>query len=179
MHQDKLRTTVIVSFVIALALLLTACSENITVPNADGTAPITTMSVIGYDNTIVLNSSSSPVSKPAPDKDIVLVASARDDDGGVKIIEISGSVAVYCSSGRLGSTKTLEYKTQNPAPSATGPGDTASALRLTTLTIEEATLFGSCPSGYSLASLSGSFAATGKNFHGGTDTTASFSFSYP
>jgi len=179
MSKNKFHIGSRITLLYILAMALSACSDEITVPDADSTVPITSMSVFGYSDTIVLTSSSTPVSRTAPNRNITILASARDDDGGVKNIIISGEVTRYCVSGDLGSTQYLSYLSQNPDPSASGPGDTAQSLRLTSLEINIDNLISGCPSGFSFSGMSGSFAATGKNFHGGADTTASFSFSYP
>lgn len=177
-QSDKLTYLVIVGLCY-LAFLAGCGGTGIDVPPADPTPPTVTLSVIisGVFEDIVLTPTSSPIARAVEqDTTIKFLAVARDEDGGVKNITISGSATVSCTGGGLGQKVFLHYLASNPDPNDPEPGDRAITVRATAMHIDVSNLIGLCAEDFSLSDITGSFVATAENFHSGTATTAPFTF---
>jgi hypothetical protein len=162
-------------FLLSSLLLLVGCdSETITVPSADSTPPIASMSVVftnrgGSRETLELTSDSNPAARDlSPEEPIAALASGRDEDGGVKNITIGGDVTIFCSGSDLG--KSLVVSAQNPSDAS--PGETVATARLQEWTFDPTD---ECPNS-GIGEISVNLVAIAENFHGGTDTTASIAF---
>lgn len=164
--------------VLALLTLTTGCA--LTVPAADSTPPAVQLTVSGVGQTFSLTPTSADESRSAaPGTEILLLASALDQDGGVKSVSISGALTVSCSGGDLGQAVSVHYVANNPEDPSVGVGDEALDRRFTTLELDTGTFASFCGNGFSFTGASGGFVAHGENFHGGTATTASFSLTVP
>ena len=87
----------------ALALLFLSTGCALTVPAADPTPPDVRLTVSGVGDTFTLTPTSANESRSAsPGTEILLLAAAIDEDGGVKTVSISGALTVSCSGGDLG-----------------------------------------------------------------------------
>jgi hypothetical protein len=164
----------------ALALLFLSTGCALTVPASDPTPPDVRLTVSGVGNTFTLTPTSPNESRSAsPGTEILLLAAAIDEDGGVQNVSISGALTVSCSGGDLGQAVSVHYVANNPEDPSVGVGDEALDRRLTTLELDTGTFANFCGNGFSFTGASGGFVAQGENFHGGTASTATFSLSVP
>lgn len=160
---------------LALGALLVTTGCATTVPASDSTPPDVRLTVIGAGATFTLTSTSANESRTVsvPDQ-VSLLASAKDPQG-VKNVWISGSMTVSCESGDIGQSTIIEYFANNPEDPSVGVGDPAVDQRLTSLALETQHYEDLCHGGFVFKGASGSFRATGENFHGGMTDTAVFS----
>ena len=157
-------------------MMSVGCAHRIIVPVSDTTPPVIRMIVYGLGDPIELKAGDPNVSRSVPmEGEFVLVAEAKDADGGVKNVWIDGDVEVSCR----GQSMDIVYVASNPENSNVGIGGTALDLRGTNLDISVNRLENRCQSGAPFQSTSGSFRASAENFHSGTSTTAEFRFSSP
>jgi hypothetical protein len=162
--------------VLLCGALLTGCSKTITVPASDSTPPEITLHVFGVGEPLDLKPGDADVSRPAgSDAEIVLIATARDQDGGVKNVRIDGSATVVCTPSGI----SVHFVNQNPEASDVGPGDEAQDSRATNLHIKIAELKEFCPADSAFQSLSAGYRAAAQNFHGGTTLSPAFAISHP
>lgn len=161
--------------ILALGALLVTTGCATTVPASDTTPPDVRLTVIGAGATFTLTPTSADESRTVsvPD-DVTMLASAKDEQG-VKNVWIGGSIRVNCTSGDIGQASFIEYLANNPEDPSVGVGDQAVDQRLTSLKIESQHLVGLCHDGFTFTGASGSFRASGENFHGGVTDTAVFS----
>lgn len=159
--------------------LLSACGENITVPDADDTPPTISLSVlIPGEEEIVLTSESDYVERAVDRRDtITFTAIAKDEDGGVINVKIIGEVAVDCVSENYGQRKTAYLLSENPIDA--GPGDTAQTVRMTSMSTSIETNINGCTGNYEFNWLEGEVYAYAENFHSGVSVSAPFHFYYP
>ncbi|MEJ2552207.1 MAG: hypothetical protein P8Z34_16160 [Anaerolineales bacterium] len=159
--------------------LLSACGENITVPDADDTPPTISLSVlIPGEEEIVLTSESDYVERAVDRRDtITFTAIAKDEDGGVINVKIIGEVTVDCVSENYGQRKTAYLLSENPIDA--GPGDTAQTVRMTSMSTSIETNINGCTGNYEFNWLEGEVYAYAENFHSGVSVSAPFHFYYP
>jgi hypothetical protein len=165
----------------ALALLvLTACdAQRIVVPPKDGTPPSITMNVNnGSDDTFTLTETSADMERSLGlNSRVILLAIARDMDGGVQNVSIDGEIVLNCHQGDLGRRTYAAIRSDNPQSG--GIGSMGLTALSTSYVIDVRAWVRRCPAGWTFDSVGGTFFATGRNYHGGTATTSAFSFSYP
>ena len=178
MNRSHLSRSLAGCAVLLAAISLSGCE--LTVPASDPTPPEVSLTVTGLGQTFTVDAASGAVSRSAPaGAEVVLLASGRDKDGGVKNISIGGGGSVSCSSGDLGQIRHVHYSASNPEAPGVGVGDEARDQRLTTLEIDVDGLIALCSGGFRFGSGSVSFVATAENFHGGTASTPTFTLSHP
>lgn len=176
----RIRPTAAALSIAAFALLLLSTGCALTVPASDPTPPDVRLTVSGVGDTFTLTPTSANESRSAsPGTEILLLAAAIDEDGGVKNVSISGAMTVSCSGGDLGQAVSVHYVANNPEDPSVGVGDEALDRRLTTLELDTGTFANFCGNGFSFTGASGGFVAHGENFHGSTASTATFSLSVP
>jgi hypothetical protein len=150
--------------------------EPVTVPQADRSPPQASL-IFNHPRTgkrTVVKPGDAPLSVSLKTTDRFFVIAAADDPQGVKDIRVIGSMEKRCTSERVGMKQSGSLFLSFPDNG--GPGDTALTRRWLPFLIDGAQAQ-SCPSGYTLFSYVVSIHGVGENFHGGTSTTPTVTFS--
>jgi hypothetical protein len=178
-HVSRMLWGSLIVIAALVVLALTACdAQRIVVPPKDGTPPTIALTVSGAGETFTLTETSATIDRTLNrNSRVVLLAVARDMNGGVQNVSLDGEVTVSCISGDVGVHAISSLRTDNPQSGGIGSmGLTALA---TSYVINVREWMGRCPSGYTFEGMGGFFTATGRNYHRGTATTPWFSFGYP
>jgi len=177
-RPQRLRPTLpLLALTLTAATLATGCAT--TVPASDTTPPDVRLTVIGAGNTFTLTPTSADASRTVTAGPKVTLFAAAIDDQGVKNVEIAGELIVNCQSGDIGQRSFALYRANNPEDPSIGIGDEAVDRRLTTLELDTGSFANYCRNGFTFTNASGSFAARGENFHGGTNSSAAFTITVP
>jgi photosystem II stability/assembly factor-like uncharacterized protein len=164
------------AILLSLSFLLKNGCEEVTIPDSDSSPPSITMAVFVNGEQIDLTPGSEDVFRTLdPDDAISIIATARDENGGVKSVSISGGVTVSCTDGQYGQNHQSTILLDN-SDTGNEPGDMANVSRILAETFYMEEFEEGCGPMYWLTSIQGSLAATGENFHGGTSQTARFEF---
>jgi hypothetical protein len=163
----------------ALLLILTACdAQRIVVPPKDGTPPTIALTVSGAGDTFTLTETSAGIDRTLNrNSRVVLLAVARDMNGGVQNVTISGEVVVNCYQGELGRRITASLLIDNPQSG--GIGSMGLTALSTAYTLDVRRWINMCSPSETFGGMGGFLTATGRNYHRGTATTGGFSFGYP
>src|SRR2546427_6146540 len=128
---------------VSVTVLAASCppvhlGDPVTVPVSDSTPPTTTLNVIlPNESLIAITAATAPVSRTLKGSDDVdLEGIGMDKDGGIKFVEVGGSVTRTCESGSLGQKQDMTYlKLCEKCPDNAQPGGTASTQRFVGLTV--------------------------------------------
>lgn len=163
------------------ATLFLGCGNTIRVPAEDTTPPEIALQVLGFEDEIRLTPETPAVTieGETPRNGVIsLLAVANDEDGAVRNVRLDGEVLYVCQRGEERREVNRAVQAENPDTAV--PGEQAQTRRATGNTLRLASFREDCPTTLEESTLRGitlSVSATGENFHGGTATTAFFTFS--
>jgi hypothetical protein len=171
------------AFMLTLSSLafLIGCNGTIKIPLSDLTAPSVTSTVSSNEqgHIATLTSGDAPLQLAVTRTDeIVLLATATDNDGVIKNVAIQGETTITCTSGQIGQDQTALIISQNPVPGNPMPGDEVAKIRATSFSRVIQEMRSSCGQGFSFSRLRGTLFGTAENFHRRNDSTASFTFTH-
>ncbi|MFX0203645.1 MAG: hypothetical protein ACFFCW_46700 [Candidatus Hodarchaeota archaeon] len=160
---------------VLFALILIGC-DSVPIPDRDDTPPVVGCTIYVGGEEIVLTSGGSDVSRVInPDENISIIAMAKDEDGGVKRACIEYAAKIRCTDGQHAQVKDLLTQ---PICSANDkePGEKGKTKRVVMQAIDMADYVGDCQPGFWSTNVTGTVQATARNYHNGTDETATFKF---
>jgi hypothetical protein len=154
--------------------LISCQCQKVLIPSSDTTPPSVVMIAGIADKSDIVTSTPVSESVRSPNVQLAMLATAQDMDGGVSNVQIEGDVDTVCRNNGLGQVISAYFLVKNPDNSK--PGQQGCTNRVTGLNINLGDVV-KCNAGFSFVSASGTFTAAGVNFSGGSNSTATYSFS--